>query len=160
MDALILHYLGKPSQIGARYTALASSPHDKNSPLSWLSPLVRRTLIIGSERWRWRRIMGTSIPNPTKMAPLQGHIGPCVAGGVTKKVRVMPLLTWTLALINKKSQKHYSCCLWMPACGGHPSAFNLETSFFRTRRAAQRWRLQSSLQFCRERERGKKDKLM
>ena len=36
-------------------------------------------------------IMGTSILNPTKMAPLQGHIGPCVAGGVTKKVRVMPL---------------------------------------------------------------------
>ena len=74
------------------------------SPRQELSPLVRRTLIIGSERWRWRRIMGTSILNPTKMAPLQGHIGPCVAGGVTKKVRVMPLFNWSLVLINKKSK--------------------------------------------------------
>ena len=89
MDALILHYLGKPSQIGARYTALASSPHDKNSlalPPGPPDPYHRvREVEVALG------IMGTSILNPTKMAPLQGHIGPCVAGGVTKKVRVMPL---------------------------------------------------------------------
>ena len=92
MDALILHSLGKPSQIGARYTALASSPHDKNSP-----PLLALPPGPPDPYHRVREvevalgIMGTSIPNPTKIAPLQGHIGPCVAGGVTKKVRVMPL---------------------------------------------------------------------
>ena len=98
--------------------------------------------------------MGTSIPNPTKIAPLQGHRPLCRGRGYKESESDAPV---QLNSCCSHQQKSTVCEHLLVEVIHLPLTWK---RFFLNSHKAQQWILQSSLHCCRERERGKKDKLM